>query len=165
MARNTYRCLGVRLSAREINGWLIYPFKNETSSRCLVNMSAFTNRTSAIIFYLSRKIKLIICPTIVCPYLAEWLSQTKKMFGWLQKSGFYTKWKYPLLPAKILAFSAYQSQMKNTEFGGNRKVAFILSQRRGEHSKLMPQELCSCSMKSLGVYIRQGIEVRVSDKE
>lgn len=87
------------------------------------------------------------------------------MFGWLQKSGFYTKWKYPLLPAKILAFSAYQSRMKNTEFGGNRKVAFILSQQRGEHSKLMPQELCPCSMKSLVAYIRQGIEVGVGDEE
>ena len=34
--------------------------------------------------------------------------------------------------------------MKNTEteFGGNRKVAFILSWRGGEHSRLMPEELC-----------------------
>ena len=34
--------------------------------------------------------------------------------------------------------------MKNTEtdLGANRKVAFILGQRRGENSRLMPQELC-----------------------
>ena len=52
-----------------------------------------------------------------------------------------------LLLAKILAFSAHQSQIKimETEFGGNRKVALILSWWSGEHSKLMPQELCSCS--------------------
>ena len=29
-----------------------------------------------------------------------------------------------------------------TEFGGNIKVALILSQQRGEHSRLMLQELC-----------------------
>ena len=29
-----------------------------------------------------------------------------------------------------------------TELGGNRKVAFILSQRRGEHCRLMHEELC-----------------------
>jgi len=28
-----------------------------------------------------------------------------------------------------------------TEFGGNRKVALILSRQRAEHSSLMPQEL------------------------
>jgi len=35
--------------------------------------------------------------------------------------------------AKILAFSAHQSGIKNmeTEFGGNRKVALILSWQRG----------------------------------
>ena len=32
-----------------------------------------------------------------------------------------------ILLAKILAFSASQSQIKNAEFGGNRKVALILS--------------------------------------
>ena len=39
--------------------------------------------------------------------------------------------------------TAHQSQMKNmeTEFGGNRKVALILSWWRGARSKLMPQEL------------------------
>ena len=140
-------------------GWFIL-LKLKLSLRCLMNMSAFTNQTSAIIFYLSRKIKLIICPTVICLYLAEWLSPTKEMFSWLQKSGCYTQWKYPLLPAKILAFSAYWSWMKNTQFGGNRKMAFILSWQRGEHSKLMPQELWPCSMKILGAYIRQGIEVR-----
>ena len=50
----------------------------------------------------------------------------------------------PLLLAKILAFSAPWSWIKNTEteFGGNRKVALILSSRRGEHSRLLPQEQC-----------------------
>ena len=50
----------------------------------------------------------------------------------------------PLLLAKILAFSAPWSWKKNTEteFGGNRKVALILSSRRGEHSRLLPQEQC-----------------------
>jgi len=37
-----------------------------------------------------------------------------------------------------------------TEFGGNKKVALILSWQRGEHSRLMPQELCPLSMRSLG---------------
>ena len=34
--------------------------------------------------------------------------------------------------------------MKNTgtEFGESRKVALILSQLRGEHSRITPQELC-----------------------
>ena len=49
-----------------------------------------------------------------------------------------------LLLAKILAFSAHQSQIRNTEAapGGNRKVALILSWRIGEHSRFMPQKLC-----------------------
>ena len=48
----------------------------------------------------------------------------------------------PLLLTKILAFSAHQSQIKNmeTEFEGNRKVALILSQQKGEHSRLMLKE-------------------------
>ena len=58
-----------------------------------------------------------------------------------------------MLPAKILAFSAHWSQMKNmeTELGGNRKVAFILSQRRWEHCRLMHEELCllTPSMRNL----------------
>ena len=49
-----------------------------------------------------------------------------------------------LLLAKILAFSAHQSWMKNIEmeFRENRKVNLILSLRRGEHCRHMPQELC-----------------------
>ena len=49
-----------------------------------------------------------------------------------------------VLLAKILSSSAQWSWMKNveTEFGGNRKVALILSQRRGEHSRLLPRNLC-----------------------
>ena len=35
------------------------------------------------------------------------------------------------------------------KFGGNRKVALILSWWRGEHSRLMPQELCPTLMRSL----------------
>ena len=35
------------------------------------------------------------------------------------------------------------------EFGGNRKVALILSWQRGEHRRLMPQELFPASMSSL----------------
>ena len=67
-----------------------------------------------------------------------------------------------LLEAKILAFSGHRSQMKNmgTEFGGTRKMAFILTQWRGEHSRLMLQELCSLPMSSLGAYTRQGLTVR-----
>ena len=47
-----------------------------------------------------------------------------------------------LLLDKILAFSAHQSQIKNKgiEFGGNRKVTYILSWQRGEHSRLKLQE-------------------------
>jgi len=72
-------------------------------------------------------------------------------------------WSIVMLPAKILAFSAHRNQMKNTEteFGRNRKVAFILSRRKGEHSSHMLQELCLCSMSgSLGAYIRKGLSVR-----
>ena len=49
-----------------------------------------------------------------------------------------------MLPSKILAFFAHWSQMKNTEteFRGNRKVAFILSQWRGEQGRPVPWELC-----------------------
>ena len=39
-----------------------------------------------------------------------------------------------------------------TEFGGNRKVALILSWWRGGHSRFMPQELCPLSIRSLGAY-------------
>ena len=48
----------------------------------------------------------------------------------------------PLLLTKVLAFSAHQSQIKKmeTEFEGNRKVALILSQQKGEHSRLMLKE-------------------------
>ena len=82
----------------------------------------------------------------------------------------FVTWEVPccqyLLPAEILAFSAYWSWMKNmeTEFGGNRKVAFILSWRRGEHSRLTPEELCPHphprSTRSLGAYVKQGLAVR-----
>ena len=49
-----------------------------------------------------------------------------------------------------------------TEFGGNRKVALILSQQKGKQSRLMPQELCppSTPMMSLGPYIRQRLTAR-----
>ena len=58
------------------------------------------------------------------------------------------------LLAKILAFSAHKSWIKNTEtkFGGKKKVVLILSQWRGEHSKLMPQELCPPHEGSRGLY-------------
>ena len=47
-----------------------------------------------------------------------------------------------LLLAKILAFSAHQSQMKKYRgFGGNRKVALVLSRWRGKQHRLRPQEL------------------------
>ena len=42
----------------------------------------------------------------------------------------------------------------------HKQMAFILSWWRGEHGRLMPQELCPHSMRSLGVYIRQGLTVR-----
>ena len=72
-------------------------------------------------------------------------------------------WSMVMLLAKILAFSAHRNQMKNTEteFERNRKVAFILSRQKGEHSSRMLQELCLCSMRgSLGAYIRKGLSVR-----
>ena len=64
--------------------------------------------------------------------------------------------------AKILAFSSLKQIQKNTEteFGGNRKVALTLSRQRGEHSRLMPQELCPGPMRSLGAYITWGLPVR-----
>ena len=52
-----------------------------------------------------------------------------------------------------------------TEFGGNRKVALILSWQRGEHSRLMPQELCPSSRGSLGDYIDEGSKFWVGDEE
>ena len=59
-----------------------------------------------------------------------------------------------LLLAKILTFSAHRSRKKNTEtqFGESRKVAFILSQQRGEASRLLPQELCPLHEESRGFY-------------
>ena len=63
--------------------------------------------------------------------------------------------------------TAHQSQMKNmeTEFGGDRKVAFILSWQRGEYSRLMPQELCSLHEESRGLYVGKGSQSGVSDEE
>ena len=47
-----------------------------------------------------------------------------------------------------------------TEFGGNRKVAFILSWQRVEHRRFTPQELCAqLHKKSWGSY-KQGLAVR-----
>ena len=67
-----------------------------------------------------------------------------------------------ILLAKILAFSDSQCQIKSAEFGGNRKVALILSQWGREHNRFMPQELCplTLTMRSLGVYIRWRLAVR-----
>jgi hypothetical protein len=49
-----------------------------------------------------------------------------------------------------------------TKFGGNRKVVLILSWQRGEHSRLLPQELwlpIPAFMRSLRAYIRQELAV------
>ena len=66
-----------------------------------------------------------------------------------------------MLLAKIWAYSAHQSQKKSkeTETGGNRKVAFILSEGgRGEHSRVTPQDLCPhLHEKSRGFY-KAGIQ-------
>ena len=43
-------------------------------------------------------------------------------------------------------------------------MAFILKWRREDPSRLMPEELCSPSMRSLGAYIRQGSQSGVSDE-
>ena len=51
-------------------------------------------------------------------------------------SGCLWQKSWPSLPTKA------EEKNTETEFGGNRKVALILSQRRGKHSRLMPQELC-----------------------
>ena len=61
-----------------------------------------------------------------------------------------------VLLAKSLASLSTEAEKKNmeTEFGGNRKVALILSWQRPEDSSLMPQELYPRSMRSLGAYIR-----------
>ena len=60
-----------------------------------------------------------------------------------------------------LGASAHWSWTKNmeTEFGGSRKLALILSRQRAEHSSLMPQKLCLRSMRSPGAYIRWGTKV------
>ena len=70
-----------------------------------------------------------------------------------------------LLPAKISAFSTHQMKNTETEFGGDRKVAFILSWQRGEYSRLMPQELCSLHEESRGLYVGKGSQSGVSDEE
>ena len=61
--------------------------------------------------------------------------------------------------------TAHQSQMKNmeTEFGGDRKVALILSWWRWGHSRLRPQELFPppfCSLRCLVAYVSWGLAVR-----
>ena len=80
--------------------------------------------------------------------------------GWIRKvivldHSFLFLFVFMLLLAKILAFSAHWSWIKNVEpeFGSNRNVALILSWQRGEHSWLTPQELPPTPMRSLGVYI------------
>ena len=54
-------------------------------------------------------------------------------------------WEPHLLLAKILAFAAHRSQMKNMEigFGGNRKVVLTLSRQRGEPRRLMCLKNCA----------------------
>ena len=68
-----------------------------------------------------------------------------------------------LLLAKLLASSAHQSQMKNTEteFGGNRKVAFSAS-REGT-CRLVLQELGPSHEESRGVH--EGLQSGVGDEE
>ena len=86
-----------------------------------------------------------------CDLLMDWIRSSRK--------------GEKLLLAKILTFSANRSQIKNTEteFGGNRKVALILSWWREEHSRLMPQALCPLSMRSLGAC--GSLQSGVSDEE
>ena len=43
---------------------------------------------------------------------------------------------WTLLPAKTLDFSTHQMKNMGTEVGGDRKVAFILSWRRGKYSRV-----------------------------
>ena len=48
------------------------------------------------------------------------------------------------LVAKISAFCPPVPNINmETEFGGNRKMALKISQQRGEHSRLRPQEPCT----------------------
>ena len=62
-------------------------------------------------------------------------------------------WNPPCCLAKILAFSAHWSWMKNmeTEFGGNKKVAFILRQQKCEHSRLCLRDCAQPPWGSLGL--------------
>ena len=74
--------------------------------------------------------------------LESWVTaRMRPIWGWRH---LHSRKAWALLPAKISVFSVHWSQMKNmeTEFGGSRKVTFILSRRRGERSRLVPQELC-----------------------
>ena len=59
---------------------------------------------------------------------------------------------------EILAFFARRSRIKNTEaeFGGNKKVALILTRWR-VHRRLMPQELCPSSTSSLGAQSQESV--------
>ena len=68
-----------------------------------------------------------------------------------------------LLVAKILALSEIRDM--EAEFGGNRKVALILSWQRGEQGRLMLQELFPASMSSLGASMRKGSKSGVGDEE
>ena len=58
----------------------------------------------------------------------------------------------PPMLAKLLGFSAYQSQIK--KYGDRvwryRRVALVLSWRRREDCRLIPQELRPHSMRTLG---------------
>ena len=77
-----------------------------------------------------------------------------------------------LVAGQILAFSAHQSRIKKkyAEFGGNGRMALIFRWQRGEHSRLMLQELCPHGPslpppheESRGLY--EGSQPGVSDKE
>ena len=67
-----------------------------------------------------------------------------------------------LMPPKILAFSAHQSQIKSMarDFGGNRKVALILSMWRGDRA-----DSSAPSMRNLGDYMDEGLQSEVGDEQ
>ena len=67
-----------------------------------------------------------------------------------------------LMPPQILAFSAHRSQIKSMEraFGGNRKVALILSMWRGDKADSSP-----ASMRNLRDYIDEDSQAEVGDDQ
>ena len=76
-------------------------------------------------------------PLLHSVFLCLLLEMIFKVLAWTFWGRYYCWPKsWPSLPTRA------ESKNTETEYGGNRKVTLILSQQRGEHSRLKPQERC-----------------------